>query len=233
MATAKATTVDTTTTTTHSLFYSNGSAPFASAGITDAAIGLPSAVAWDGTDYWLCAGDYTVTGGTGDDFSTNPLVATDRDVALGGVIANGTQVIFAGRNGKLYNAADWGTTSEPYANSGTAYDFGQPALASWAGTTALLLPSQIYSRSSTSTTVGYLAFGPVSGVLATTTTHVSNYDYGASASNYYITMQDKSIKRFDAFVVDADTTIVFALTAQQGLWSTLYDNGTWTGWRRE
>jgi hypothetical protein len=119
---------------------------FHDAGVQNADIGLPNSVAFVTPNYWFSAGTQVLSGAVGAIAPVTLESAQPTTVPFGGVVANGTQILFAGRNGVIYdrNAGTW-LASPAFKNPrDLTYSFGIPAYVNDGTNEILLVPGQNY-----------------------------------------------------------------------------------------
>jgi hypothetical protein len=223
------------TDTKHSLYYHNLT-DFIDAGVQNAAIGLPNSVAFVTPNYWFSAGKQVLRGPVGTIAS---VTETDQPttVPFGGVIAIGTQILFTGRNGIIYdrNGGTWLASSAFKNPRELTYSFGIPAFINDSVNDILLVPGENYPTADNKkpATGGYLEFNAGGFTTANANTKLTDYGLAASINNYFITLDAKSVKQIVSFTETAGKYRLFALTNGDGLWSNQFNGTSWSGWRRE
>lgn len=223
---------DVVTKTEHKVYRLNGAAFAVSTGAGPLEIGLPNAIAYDGTDYWFSAGTSTLDG------PDNNLTKETRSVQLGGVFADATGLFFSGRDGRIYewDDPDWKASAAFEDYNDRPYSFGIPVVVDDpSGNSTLLVPSRAYPQGTVRDQgLGYLEFDAVS--FDTDSAAIADKSRRVSTlNNYFITLDGKSVKQILAFDESGDATHerLFALTDGDGLWSNQWQGGSWSGWRRE
>lgn len=223
--------------TTHYAVYYNDAGTFDPSPITNAICGLPSSIAWDGTNYWITAGNAIFRGTTpgllindsvnvaGAFTASNPVLSVWYDSVNGGVIAAAT--------GKV-----WRLTVGGYTPSGS---FGSSAQLSSVvvvpkngGGDATIIGAKSWGSSSNT---GYFEYNATQNSLANFGINVvpsSAYDMVSDNSNYVTTLDDLSIEGFYYDDTPGEETL-FARTVMGGLWSNRFNDttDTWSGWDRE
>ncbi len=219
--------------TTHYAIYYNNAGTFTPTPITNAISSLPSSIAWDGTNYWISAGNTVFRGAdpwslmndsanvAGAFTAANPVLSVWYDSVNIGVIAAAT--------GKV-----WRLTTGGYTPSGP---FGSSAQLSSVivvprngGGAATIIGAKSWGSS---TSTGYYEYDASQNSLANFGSGVvpsSAYDMISDNSNYVTTLDDLSI---EGFYYDSVGQVLFARTVGGGLWSNTYSAGTWSGWDRE
>ncbi len=231
---------DTSVTQTYSIYYLSGT--FASAGISaNATIGVPTSVAWDGTNYIFTAGDSLVSGTSA---STLAVLSTTAGSAYSGVCSDGSGgIIVSSRNGYLYRSTDSGATlsatAGPFKNSlGKIYSLSTPTYIAAAPGKILVVGTNRIPRTSSDIPPagGYLEFDATN--FATTfasSTPTDDHHLTASAVNFDTSLDSRSVSAMPYF---AAQNRLFAMTDGYGLWSDTYSgtadhtNG-WDWWIRE
>jgi len=228
---------DSTTAEAYSIYYLNLGA-FASSGAavtSNAAIGLPTSVAWDGTNYIFTAG-YSLVTGTASSLSV--LSTTPGNLYSGVCAYVSGQVIISSRNGYLYRYT--GTTltdtAGPFENSlGKTYSFSAPTYIGAAPDPILVVGTNRIPRSSSDIPPagGYLEFDATS--FSSSMTPTVDHGLTASAVNFDTSLDARSVSGMPYFAVQNK---LFAMTDGYGLWSDTYSgtadhtNG-WDWWIRE
>ncbi|HUW70659.1 MAG TPA: hypothetical protein VMX33_10520 [bacterium] len=233
---------DSATAAAYSIYYLSGT--FQSAGIVaDTTIGVPTSVAWDGTNYIFTAGDSLITGTA----SLLSVLPTTTGIAYSGVCSDGsTGIIISSRNGYLYRSTDSGATlslpAGPFKNSlGKTYSFSAPTYIGAAPDPILVVGTNRIPRTSSDIPPagGYLEFDATN--FATTfasSTPTTDHGLTASAVNFDTSLDARSVSGMPMFDTGGGTFKLFAMTDGYGLWSDTYSGTTdhangWDWWVRE
>ncbi len=227
------TTVDSATTTSYSVYFWNGTS-FVLTGpggteLTDLS-GRPTSVAFDGTDYWLTAGEAIYQEATAD--ALVAVVANLPDDSFTGVTTDGTNVIFSSISGKLYtyNGSGAWPVSGVFEKSDLPHAFSTPTVVD-DGTNTYLLIGTNYASDAASAS-GYLEFD-ISTEFNPTTASASEGSDFADIVNFQTSVSANYISKFYVADEGAGKLRVFALTVGNGLWSNYFDGTSWSGWARE
>jgi hypothetical protein len=188
-------------------------------------------VAYRALNYWFSAGSSVISG-------TSPaaldiVVGAPTTIPFGGVVATADKVLFAGRDGKIYDSAAWASPSPAFKNPrDLTYSFGIPAYVFDGTNHILLVPGQNYPTAGNTKPAqgGYLEFDAAGFIAASDAP--SDYSLAADINNYFITLDAKSVKQIVAFDETGGKRL-FALTNGDGLWSNQFTGASWSGWRRE
>ncbi len=235
-----AVTIDDRTLTTdpakYSIYYTNG-AIFSSSGVNvtdNTSISVPTSVAFDGTNYWMTAGDVVLTGlktalqaaGTqpsGGDYS-------------GVAVRNTSELVISSRNGSLYYSIDGGTnwiTDGPFLDSGDdPYSLSAPTVINndilVVGTSSFPLNTSLPSYD------GYLEFD-VSGGFSAGMTPEADHSLISSAVDFDSSLTTRAVSSMPLINPGNGTLKLFACTSSYGLWSNTYTTATtsWGFWKRE
>ena len=216
--------------TEYSIYYETvlGAGTFLPAGVTSVACGIPGAIARNGANYWIVAGNKVFTG------AREALVedAIPADISANkpafGAWFDGVRVIVSG-TGYLFNA------SAAYAKSAT---FGSserrlssviivPANAASGATDAVLVGVKSWASDKYT---GYYEYDADDNATFGSVVPSSAYDMVSNNSNYVTTLDDLSI---EGFYYDSVGQVLFARTVKGGLWSNTSRCGAWSGWDRE
>jgi hypothetical protein len=216
----------------YSIYYFDGTI-FTSAGIlNDPTIGVPTSVAYDGSNYWMTAGDVVLKGlvtalapaapqPSGSDFS-------------GVAVRNTSELIISSYTGNLYysinNGTTW-TTAGPFNNSkGKAYSLSAPTVVNdnilVVGTSSFPLSTTLPSYD------GYLEFD-VSGGFSAGMASVTDHSLISSAVDFDSSLTTRSVSSMPLVDFGDGTYKLFACTDSYGLWSNAYDGTNWGLWKRE
>lgn len=220
----------------YSIYTSAGTA-FVTAGISDnTGIGVPTSVAWDGTNFVFTAGCKLITGTTATALTvlgTGPEDAgIDDATTYGGACATGTPgIVVSSRNGWLYYSENgfstYSASASTYSDSDSDnYSLSTPTYIPTG--TVLVVGTNGKPRSSSDVppTDGYLEFS-----FPTFATRSLSEDHTliTTATNFASSLDGYSINGMP-FI--SATNKLFAMTDGDGLWSNTY-SGTWGGWVRE
>lgn len=220
------------TKTEHKVYRFDGTTPFDhvnTGGASPSEIGLANALTLAGSTYWFSAGTSTLSG------DTSSLTRVPHSIQFGGVFAIGTNVFFAGRDGNIYDATGANPSGVFKDYNDRPYSFSIPAVVTAGGQTTLLVPSRAYPQGTVRDQgLGYLEFD-ATGFTATSPKIADQSRRVSTLNNYFITLDGKSVKQILAFDEggSADHERLFALTDGDGLWSNQWQDGAWSGWRRE
>lgn len=225
----------------YSIYYL--SSTFQSAGITsNTAIGVPTSVAWDGTNYIFTAGDSLVSGTTE---SSLAVLSTTAGSAYSGVCSDGSGgIIVSSRNGYLYRSTNSGVTlsatAGPFKDSlGKIYSLSAPTYIAAPPGPILVVGTNRIPRSTSDIPPagGYLEFD-VTGGFTTGMTPTADHHLTASAVNFDTSLDSRSVSGMPLFDIGGGKFKLFAMTDGYGLWSDTYSGTTdhangWDWWIRE
>lgn len=232
--TRESTTTDGVVDETHSVFYLSGT--FAATSTSDADIGAPSSVAYDGSNYWMTAGTTMLSGSAS---GITAVAGPSTTEILSGIIdIGGGDFVVASRSGKLwlYNGS-WTATSVFSNVKDKAYALTQPVYVPYSGGNAILAGAQAYPRSSTDIAPagGYLEFAANPFVTASAVPD-AGHSLTTDAINFDTSLAYQSVRAMVAFPetsVYAGGVRVFALVDGFGLWSNYWNGTSWSKWARE
>jgi hypothetical protein len=228
----------TSDTAAYSVYYLNAGV-FASAGISaDTTIGVPNSIAYDGTNYWMTAGDSVLTGPV-NGLATGTQPGGSKYSGIATYNTNG--VIVSSKSGNLYywpSGGPW-TTAGPFNNAdGDAFSLSAPTIINedgvgvdeilLVGTTSFPLDTTLPSYD------GYLEFDVSSGFSAGMTPS-ADHSLISSAVDFDSSLTTRSVSSMPLINLGGGDFKLFACTDSYGLWSNTYTTATntWGLWKRE
>ncbi|MCX7025855.1 MAG: hypothetical protein NT080_14750 [Spirochaetes bacterium] len=187
---------------------------FTATGVT-AAGGPMTGAAYDGTFYWIAAGQKLYTGAE-NSLVESTEIGQPAGAKLGGIASDGTIVFVSSDDGYVYSRA-----VGPVWTKSASLESGIGAIALTDSDDLLLVahPETGYHELDVSAWVA----GKSPNDPLTTTDSV----------NYQTTLFEKYITGFASFVEVGGTTRIFALAGGDGLWSNSFDGSSWSTWIRE
>jgi hypothetical protein len=221
-------------TTSYTVWYLN-SGSFAATGVSGIA-GRPTAMAFDGSGYWLIAGQQVFRGPA----TTMAVVSGTPTETFGGIVResdSAANMIAATTSGKLYrhDGAAWSVASAVFSKSDRPHAFAALTTVNFTigGTGKSILLAGTQYGANAAAPAGYLEFPiTVSGFDPATASPQLGTDF-AGVVNVQTSVQANYVIALPAFSEPDNGQRVFALTIGNGLWSNRYDGTKWLGWIRE
>lgn len=222
-------------TAVYSIYYLSGSTFTPTNVADDESLGVPSGAAWDGSAYWISAGDVLLRGGLSSLVAlTNPSGGS----SYSGLAAKGTEIVAATRTGYLHRTDDGGSTwlsAGPFDDSdGDVYSLSAPLFIDFGDSTVIVAGTDSIARSSSDTppSDGYLEFDLTSG-FASDLEPDSDHTLISTSVDFDSSLTTRSVGSMSLFELDDGTMRLFALTDAYGLWSKTWDGDAWGNWQRE
>jgi len=194
------------------------------------ASGCPASIAWDGSNYWITAGNKIFTGiapGTLDEAGGVPTDYINSTEPVFSVYYDGVRVIAAG-TGYLFNLSDSYARSSVFGSSARRLS-SIVEVHSNEGGNAIVVGVKPWGSDD------YLGYYEYDADLNTSfgsgVTPDTAYTMISTNSNYVTTLDDLGI---EGFYYDSTGQVLFARTVMGGLWSNTWDGvDSWSGWDRE